>query len=84
MGRICGMKYRKLLIDKKMDYSKRRVKLSEIRSKMNNFIYEIKWSYDFPYNDRLGDLYFIEDGYKYFKEGKLDKEKFITGIGDFI
>ncbi|MBC2398820.1 CRISPR-associated helicase Cas3' [Clostridium tetanomorphum] len=83
-GENLWYEYRKLLIDKKMDYSKRRVKLSEIRSKMNNFIYEIKWSYDFPYNDRLGDLYFIEDGYKYFKEGKLDKEKFITGIGDFI
>ncbi|WP_425447304.1 CRISPR-associated helicase Cas3' [Dethiothermospora halolimnae] len=76
--------YKKLLLNKTMDYSERRVKLSEIRSEMNNFIYEIRWNYDFPYNDRLGELYFIEDGDKYFKEGKLDKEKFISGIGDFI
>lgn len=78
------MQYKKLLTNKKTDYSKKRVQLSIIKSKMNNFIYEVKWSYDFPYNDRLGDLYFIEDGYKYLKEGKLDKEKFESGIGDFI
>lgn len=76
--------YNELLHDKKMDYAERRVKLSRIRSKMNNFIYEIKWNNNFTYNDRLGDLYFIEDGNSYFKEGKLNKEKFINGIGDFI
>lgn len=76
--------YKKLLFDNTMNYSERRVKLSQITSKMNNFIYEIKWNYDFPYNDRIGELYFIEDGENYFKEGKLDKEKFINGIGDFI
>ncbi|MTI46538.1 MAG: CRISPR-associated helicase Cas3' [Firmicutes bacterium] len=83
-GENLWYEYKKLLFEETMDYSERRVKLSEIRSKMNNFIYEIRWNYDFPYNDRLGDLYYIEDGNKYFKEGKLDKEKFISGIGDFI
>ncbi|GAA0182516.1 CRISPR-associated helicase/endonuclease Cas3 [Clostridium sediminicola] len=76
--------YKELLNNQDMDYSKKRVELSRIRSKMNNFIYEIKWSNNFTYNDRIGDLYFIEDGDSYFKEGKLDKEKFINGIGDFI
>lgn len=76
--------YKELLLDNAMNYSERRVKLSQVRSKMNNFIYEVKWDYDFPFNDRLGELYFIEDGQSYFKEGKLDKEKFINGIGDFI
>ncbi len=83
-GQELWNEYKELLSDKGMDYSKRKVKLSQIRSKMNNFIYEIKWNYDFPYNDRLGELYFIEDGNNYFKDGKLDKEKFISGIGDFI
>jgi CRISPR-associated endonuclease/helicase Cas3 len=83
-GTALWYEYKRLLMKDTMDYSERKVKLSEIRAKMNNFIYEIKWNYDFPYNDRLGDLYFIEDGDKYFKEGKLDKEKFISGIGDFI
>jgi CRISPR-associated endonuclease/helicase Cas3 len=83
-GTALWYEYKSLLMKDTMDYSERKVKLSEIRAKMNNFIYEIKWNYDFPYNDRLGDLYFIEDGDKYFKEGKLDKEKFISGIGDII
>ena len=83
-GELLWDEYKNLLLDQTMDYSERRVKLSQITSKMNNFIYEIKWSNDFPYNDRIGDLYFIADGDSYFKDGKLDKEKFINGIGDFI
>lgn len=51
---------------------------------MNNFIYKIKWNTNFPYNDRIGELYYIGYGNKYFKDGKLDKEKFVSGIGDFI
>lgn len=85
---ICGdnvwNEYKKLLSDENMDYAEKRVKLSMVRSDMNNFIYEIKWNENFTYNDRIGELYFIEDGDKYFKDGKLDKEKFINGIGDFI
>lgn len=77
-------KYKKLLMDNSMNYSEKRVRLSDIKSKMNNFIYKIRWKSDFPYNDRIGELYFIEEGDKYFKDGKLDKEKFISGIGDFI
>ena len=76
--------YRDLLEDMKMDYAEKRVKLSQVRSKMNNFIYEIRWKCDFTYNDRIGDLYYIENGDKYFTNGKLDKEKFKKGIGDFI
>lgn len=83
-GEALWYEYKELLHEKTMDYAVKKIKLSEVRSKMNNFIYEIKWNYGFPYNDRLGELYFIEDGDSYFKEGKLDKEKFISGIGEFI
>lgn len=76
--------YRKLLENMEMDYAKKRIKLSQLRSKMNNFIYEIRWKCDFTYNDRIGDLYYIENGDKYFTNGKLDKEKFKKWIGDFI
>lgn len=77
-------KYKELLSDTDMDYAEKRVKLSKIRADMNNFIYKIKWNTNFPYNDRIGELYYIEEGNKYFKDGKLDKEKFVSGIGDFI
>lgn len=76
--------YKDLLLNNNMDYAEKRVKLSKVKSEMNNFIYEIKWNENFTYNDRIGELYFIEDGDKYFKNGKLDREKFVSGIGDFI
>lgn len=75
--------YKRLLSDKKLKYAEKEVKLSEVRSLLNYFIYQVKKA-DIAYNDRVGELYFIEDGEKYFKDGKVDKEKLITGIGDFI
>ena len=75
--------YKKLILNKKMDYAKKQVKLSQDRSLLSYFIYQIKKT-DIPYNDRIGELYFIEDGENYFKDGKIDKEKLSTGIGDFI
>lgn len=76
-------KYIELLKDKKLEYAEREVKLSEIRAKMNYFIYEVK-ELNISYDDVIGELYYIEDGEKYFKNKKIDKEKIITGIGDFI
>lgn len=76
--------YRELLENMEMDYAEKQVKLSQVRSKMNYFIYEIRWRTDFSYNDRIGDIYYIEDGDKYFVNGKLDRDKFKKGIGDFI
>lgn len=82
-GREIWESYRALLSDNSLDYAEKEVKLSEIRALLNYFIYQVKKS-DIIYNDRLGELYYIEDGEKYFKDGKIDKEKLITGIGDFI
>lgn len=76
-------KYIELFKDKKLQYAEREVKLSDIRAKMNYFIYEVK-ELSISYDDVIGELYYIEDGEKYFKNNKIDKEKIITGIGDFI
>ena len=76
--------YKKLLHDSKMNYSEKQVKLSNIRSKMSYFIYEIKKNFDLPYNDKIGELYYIENGEKYFENGKLDKERFNNEVGMFI
>lgn len=76
--------YRKLLMNNSMDYSKKQVKLSEIKSKMNYFIYQIKKNNDLLYNDKIGELYYIENGEKYFYGEKLDKDKFEKEIGMFI
>lgn len=75
--------YKTILSDNTMGYAEKEVKLSVVRSNLNYFIYQVKKS-DIIYNDRVGELYYIEDGEKYFKDGKIDKEKLTTGIGDFI
>jgi len=76
--------YKLLLQDNKMNFSEKQVKLSQIRSKMNFFIYEINKNMDLPYNDKIGGLYYIENGERYFENGKLDKEKFKKEVGMFI
>ena len=82
-GREVWDKYIKLFKDKKLEYAEREVKLSEIRAKMSYFIYEVK-EINVSYDDVIGELYYIEEGESYFKNKKIDKEKIITGIGDFI
>lgn len=75
--------YKTILEDKSLKYAEKEVKLSQARSLLNYFIYQVK-KCDLVHNDRIGELYFIEEGENYFKDGKVDKEKLITGIGDFI
>ncbi|MEG0295171.1 MAG: CRISPR-associated helicase Cas3' [Clostridium sp.] len=83
-GELVWEDYKNLLNDNKMDYPVKQVKLSYLRSKMNYFIYQIKKTDDLIYNDRIGELYCIYDGEKYFKDNKLDKEQFQTHIGEVI
>ena len=65
-------KYKKILMDQEMDYSEKKYKLSEVRSKMNYFTYSIQRT-DLIYSDKIGELYMIEDGEKYFQNGRLNK-----------
>lgn len=65
--------YKELLTDD-MDYAKKQVKLSEIRSKMNYFIYSVKKNSNLCYNDVIGELRFIQDGERYFINGKLSRD----------
>lgn len=75
--------YANLLKNNKLNYAEKKVKLSEITSKLNYFIYKVRKN-DFSYEDRIGGLYYISDGEKYFKNGKFNRENFDKGIGDFI
>lgn len=71
-GKEIWDKYKKLLMDQKMDYSKKKYELSEVRSKMNYFTYTIQKT-GIMYSDKIGELYMIEDGEKYFQNGRLNK-----------
>lgn len=83
-GKKIWEEYVELLFDYEMDYAKKRVLLSEIRSKMNNFIYRIKKNGQLNYNDNIGDIFYIEDGENYFTNGKLDRAKIQGEQEDFI
>ena len=67
-----------------MEYAEKRVKLSYVTSKMNCFIYQIKRNQDLLYNDKVGEIFYIEDGEKYFKNGKLDRKKIQGEVGRFV
>ncbi len=66
--------YKQLLADKEMEYAKKQVELSEVKSKFSYFVYKVNRTYDFNYNDRIGEMYFLQDGEQYLKEGHLDFE----------
>ena len=76
--------YKSLLKDNNIDYAKKRVKLQDIKSKMNYFIYKVNKKNIPIYNDKIGEIYFIKDGDEYFINGKLNREKLIDNIGEFI
>jgi CRISPR-associated endonuclease/helicase Cas3 len=82
-GKKIWQDYISLLKDNSLDYSEKKVKLSMITSKLNYFIYKVDKKY-FTYQDRIGDMYYIEDGEKYLTDGKLDREKFNTGNADLF
>lgn len=56
-------------------FSEKQLKLSDVRSKLNNFIYQVKWNPDLNYSGVLGELYCIRDGEEYFENGKLNRKK---------
>ena len=66
------------------NYAQFRVQLSEISSKLNLFIYQIKKNSNITYNDRVGEIYYMENGEDFFVDGRLDKKKLEEEGGLFI
>ena len=85
-GKDVWTKYKSLLKNQELKYAEKNVKLSEIRSKMNYFIYEIsKRQADaaaLVYNDLIGDMYYLEDGSQFFQDGKFNFDR--DGGEDFL
>ena len=72
-GEAVWNEYKELLYSD-MDYAEKQVKLSEVRSKMNYFIYAVKRNPNLSYSDVIGELRYIEDGEKYFIDGMLNRK----------
>lgn len=70
-GQLIWEKYKELIRDTNMDYAEKQVKLSKIREKMDYFIYTVS-KINFSYNDSIGDLTYVEDGEKFFINGKFN------------
>lgn len=83
-GKKVWESYKELLFKSNFSYAQHRIKLSQIRTEMHNFIYQLKKNNDLIYNDKVGEIVYIEDGEKYFDHGKLNREKIQGEIGEFI
>lgn len=74
-GKLVWNDYITLLRDEDMDFAEKKIKLSKIRVEMSHFIYQIRYNADLIPDEQVGDLFFIENGEDYFKNGKLDRKK---------
>ncbi len=72
--------YKDLLEDQKIPYAKKQIKLSYVRSQMDYFCYQIytpKMRNGYRrqasgFQDRIGDLLYLDDGERYIKDGHFD------------
>jgi CRISPR-associated endonuclease/helicase Cas3 len=75
-GRNLWYRYRSLLNDKDMNYSERMIKLSQVISEMQLFLFN---SIKKPghYSESIGDIYYVENGEDYITEGyRFNREKY--------
>lgn len=78
-------KYKEILQSQSIPFAEKQVRLSEVRSKANYFIYKIKQNSSIQWNERLGELYCIYDGDKYFDaDGNLNMKKLEEGGSLFL
>ena len=80
-----GRNIEDLLEDETIEYSEKTVKLRNLRSKMNGFIYQFSENARFQEDEQIGDIYYIENGEDYFDEnGILKRERFRDDTDLFI
>lgn len=84
-SRMLWWEYKELLENAQMNYAEKKVRLHDLRSEMNAFIYQFKNSALVEANEHIGDLYFIENGEEYFDEnGVLKRELFSDDTDLFL
>lgn len=79
--------YKELIENPDLSYSERTVRIHDVRSRMNMFIYQFKEDIksNIEWNEQIGDIYYIEDGEDYFDDnGVLKKEMIVIADELFI
>lgn len=71
IGEEVWEEYKNLIFNNEMDYAEKIIKLSNIKSKVQLFIYEIPIKWDII-GDILGEIIYVDNGEAFFKNGKLD------------
>lgn len=67
--------YINIIRDNDMSYAKRRIEISKVMEKVDYFTYKLR-KFTNSYSDSIGDVFYIDDGEKYFTDGKFDRSKF--------
>mgnify|MGYP004640791773 FL=1 len=83
-SRMLWRKYKELLENTQMNYAEKKVRLHDLRSEMNAFIYQFKNSALVEANEHIGDLYFIENGEEYFDENGILKRELFSDDTDLF
>lgn len=83
-GKDIWNRYLELLKDNEIEYAKKVYELSVVKSKMNYFMYQVNKGAQFDYQQQIGDIYYIENGDDYIRDGKLKIELFETENELFI
>lgn len=94
-GKKIWKEHKELLQDNHMSYQEKNVKLHNIRSKMNMFMYQFKIELynenhkpvieNLEWDEQIGDIFYIENGEDYYDEnGVLNKELFKDNEDLFI
>lgn len=83
-SRMLWWEYKELLENTQMNYAEKKVRLHDLRSEMNAFIYQFKNSALVEANEHIGDLYFIENGEEYFDENGVLKRELFSDDADLF
>lgn len=83
-GRKIWEEYKDLLENETIEYSEKIVKLRNLRSKMNEFIYQFSEKTKFQEDEQIGDIYYIENGEKYFDENGVLNRKILENETDLF
>ena len=72
--------YQTIWKDFSMPYAEKKLKLQDLQVQMDYFIYEVSelavFQYDKRNLDQAGEIYYVDEGEKYFCEGRFSREKF--------